>query len=84
MPNVRMLTTIDNPFDPFTQYDEWYAYDIDHGYDTCGYLARIVVSSDDLSEEEESQAMEAGIQEILEYNILGIYKAVSRNTDIPE
>jgi hypothetical protein len=45
-----MLTTTDNPFNPFTEYDEWFAYDVSKGYNTCAYLARIVKSSDELSE----------------------------------
>ena len=34
------VTTTDNPFDPFTQYDDWYRYDETHGYCTSGYVAR--------------------------------------------
>lgn len=37
-----MLTTIDNPYNPFTNFDEWWAFDISHGYNTCAYLSRIV------------------------------------------
>lgn len=49
MPEM-MLTTIDNPFNPFTQWDEWKRYDEDKKYYTCSYLARIAKTSDDLSE----------------------------------
>lgn len=73
-----MLTTIDNPFDPFTQFDEWYAFDESKGYHTCGYLARITKSSDELSEADEELAIELAIDEIVRINILGIYKKVTK------
>jgi hypothetical protein len=69
-----MLTTIDNPFDPFTQFDEWYAFDEQMGYHTCSYLARITKTSDELSEEDEDFAIESAIDEIVKLNVLGIYK----------
>ena len=47
-----MLTTIDNPYDPFDQFDEWYSYDMDAGYNTCAYLARVSFTSDSLSDKE--------------------------------
>lgn len=71
-----MLTTIDNPFNPFTQYEEWYNYDETKGYHTCGYLARIAKSSDELSESDESLAINQAIDEIVKLNILGIYLKV--------
>ena len=71
-----MLTTTDNPFNPFTQFPEWYRYDTDKGYHTCSYLARIVQSSPDLGEPDQISAIQAGMDEIIEFNILGIYKKV--------
>jgi hypothetical protein len=70
------LTTIDNPFDPFTQFEEWKAFDEAKGYFTCNYLARIVKSSNELSEVDEDLAIELAIDEIVRLNILGIYKKV--------
>jgi len=77
-----MLTTIDNPFDPFTQFDLWYSYDHRLGHHTPSYLARIVITSLDLSPAEQEQANEDAIDEIVSENINGLYKKVVR--EIPE
>ena len=45
-----MLTTKDNPYDPFTQWDDWYAFDEEQGYCTSGYLARIVKTSNEMAD----------------------------------
>ena len=73
-----MLTTTDNPYDPFTQYDEWYAFDARKGYHTPSYLARIVVTSDELSEVDQELLIDEAVDEIVETNVLGIYKKVTR------
>lgn len=75
MSQVR-LTTIDNPFDPFTQFDAWYAFDNTKGYHTCEYLARIVKTSSELSEAVEEELTESAIDEIISINPLGKYKKV--------
>ncbi len=76
-----MITTIDNPYNPFTQFDEWFAFDESKGYHTCSYLARITKSSDELSEADESLAIESAIDEIIKFNVLGIYKKVSKDEE---
>lgn len=73
-----MLTTVDNPFDPFDQYDEWYAYDSLKGYNTLSFLARIAVISHEISEADLSLAIEQAIDEIVSENITGLYRKVSR------
>lgn len=76
----RMLTTEDNPYDPFTQFDEWYAFDTQNGYNTCSYLARIAMTSNELSDTDYDQALDAAIDEIVEYNLTGNYKIVTKKT----
>lgn len=73
-----MLTTIDNPYDPFDDYDSWFAFDDRQGYHTPGFLARIAVTSDELSEADQNLAIEEAIDEIVQENVLGLYKKVSR------
>lgn len=68
-----MLTTLDNPYSPYTQFQEWDRYDRQMGYNTLAYQARVTVWSDDLSEGEQNRAISEAISEILDLNILGIY-----------
>jgi hypothetical protein len=72
----HMLTTVDNPFSPLTQYDEWYAWDERSGYHTTGLLARIVKTSDELSESDQSLAIELAIDEIVSENVSGVHKKI--------
>jgi hypothetical protein len=76
-PADYMLTTVDNPWNPHTHYDEWYAYDQAHGYDTPGFLARIAIVSLNLSEADQDLAIVQAIDEIVEENVSGIYRRVS-------
>ena len=66
------ITTIDNPYDPFTQFDEWFAFDESKGYHTCAYLARIIRSSQELSIKDQMIAKEQAVDSICSENILGI------------
>lgn len=72
------LTTIDNPFDPFTQYDDWFGFDEQKGYHTCSYLGRIANTSPELSDEENEAENDRAIMEIIAYDPFGIYKAVKK------
>lgn len=74
-----MLTTTDNPYDPFDEWDNWYAFDFHAGYHTPGFLARIVITSDELSLPDQHAAIEAAIDEIVEENVTGLYKKVERD-----
>lgn len=67
------LTTIDNPYDPFTQFQQWYLFDVEKGYNTCAYLARICKSSKAYSPAEENEAVSKAIDEILKYDFMNIY-----------
>ena len=71
--NAVYLTTIDNPFNPHTQWDDWLRYDEDHGYYTLSYLARIAKTSNELSSSDYLVEVENAIDEICRLNLLGIY-----------
>ena len=73
-----MLTTFDNPYDPFDQFISWFLFDIEKGYNTCSYLGRIARISDQLSDAENDMEIERAIDEIIKYDFRNIYKKVVR------
>jgi hypothetical protein len=79
-----MLTTVDNPYNPFTQFDEWYAFDTTNGYHSSAFLARIVKSSEELSEADQSMAIEEAIDEIVRENVLGLYRKITASDAVPD
>lgn len=75
---THMLTTVDNPYDPFDQWDQWFQWDTSHGYHTSSFLARVLISSEELSENDQDQDVEWAIDEIIAFNVNGKYRKVSR------
>ena len=68
-----MLTTIDNPYNPFTQWDEWLKFDRDQGYYTNEYLASTVPDDDSLSFDQTLQAFEEAMRYIADTNPTGLW-----------
>ena len=79
MSNNCMLTTIDNPFDPFEQFTSWFLFDVEKGYNSCSRLARIAHFTDEMTQKEQDEENERAIDEIIEYDVMNIYKKVTKN-----
>lgn len=77
-----MLTTVDNPHDPFTDYDSWYQWDSRQGYHSPEFLARIAKVSVETSDADQAKAIEDAIDEIVKQNVTGMFRKVSR--EIPD
>ena len=73
-----MLTTIDNPFNPFDNFTSWFLYDVEKGYNTCSYLARIAKTSEQFTEKENDEEIERAIDEIIEHDFMHIYVKVTK------
>lgn len=82
MTTESMLTTVDNPYDPFEQFTMWLAWDEQHGYFTASLLARLAYTSDELSDADQRRAIEMAMDEIVEFNLSGVHKKVSR--EVPD
>ena len=76
-----MLTTFDNPFDPFEQFTSWFMFDVEKGYNSCAYLARIAKLTDDMSDQEISDEINRAIDEIIKYDFMNIYKKVEKTSE---
>lgn len=73
-----MLTTIDNPFDPFEDFNSWYMFDVLKGYNSCSYLARISKTSDQFTQIENDEELERAIDEIIQHDFLGLYVKIKK------
>lgn len=74
-----MLTTVDNPFDPFTRFNEWFEYDVSMGYNTSSFLDRVANVSNDLPEPDQALAIQDAIDQIVEENVSGMWKKITRS-----
>lgn len=76
------LTTIDNPYSPFSQFDDWYNFDLEKGYDCCGYIDRMKQvekqETSYLSIENEDQIIESIIDEIVNTDPTGLFVKVEK------
>jgi hypothetical protein len=80
------VTTMDNPYDPFTHWEEWYLFDINAGYNTCARLASVTFIGYALSEAETYRIIEQGIDRLIktgsinkEGNIVEYKKVIKNN-----
>lgn len=70
------ITTNDNPFNPFDQFIDWFLFDVEKGYNSCGLLGRIAQTSDSLSDTENAHIVESAIDQIIKYDFMNQYKKV--------
>ena len=71
MGKMVRVTTADNPFNPFTEWDEWYFYDLSKGYSTCERLDRLSNTSSQLSDELNNEELEQAIDKLVEIGAVG-------------
>ena len=76
-----MLTTFDNPYNPFDDFTLWLLYDKEQGYNTCERLARIAKLSDDMSQDEIDAETDRAMDEIIFYDFFNIYKKVWQDSE---
>lgn len=78
-----LLTTFDNPFDPFTQFDDWNRYDTDTGYCTWQRLDKLMPKNYlRMSSGERNHYLSKAMNELVTV-LPNIYKVVSK-TDTTE
>lgn len=80
MSSICMLSTFDNPFDPFEQFDAWFLFDVEKGYNSCSLLDRIANFSEDMTEKEEIEENERAIDQIILNDDTNMYKKVIKGS----
>lgn len=73
-----MLTTFDNQFNPFEDFNIWWKEDLRLGHDCCGLLARTSNTNELQSEEVQEEEIRRAANEIVN-NYPFIYRIVYRD-----
>lgn len=76
MDKEYMITTIDNPYNPFEDFDNWYMFDIDKGYYTCDTLARLIDYKNIITDVDKEKERIKAIDRLIEIDPLAIYKKI--------
>lgn len=71
-----LLTTVDNPYHPSEEFDEWYKFDHEHGYYTDQRLAKVAKTSIYLTDAENQRIINSAVNDFVRLDELGIYKRV--------
>ena len=82
MAKQTMLTTKDNPYDPFEYFTSLFMKKKKKGYNTCGKLMRIAKVSNDMSEVEYNKEVDRAIDRIIELDFLDIFKKTEK--EVPD
>lgn len=79
------ISTFDNPYNPFDNFDEWFRYDTDKGYGSCQVLAALTEVFEGMTDKEFNEEMERAIDELLVADPVNLYtKVVRDNEDFEE
>ena len=78
MENDYLLTTIDNPYNPFEDFSKWDAFDREKGHFTCDLIARLSQISDDMTQREEEAEYDRVAEFIIYHDPHDKYKKIYR------
>jgi hypothetical protein len=71
-----MLTTVDNPYNPFTDFAKWFVFDSVNNYHSCSYVSLNAATSSSFSDAENNYLIEKAIDELIASDFTGTYKKV--------
>ena len=64
-----MLTTLDNPYDPFDDFTSWYKFDCEKDHNTSSRLARIAKINAEMTQKEVDEEMDRAMDFIIKYDL---------------
>ena len=70
------LTTNDNPYNPFEDFEHWFRFDVEKGYNTCEKLARLLHVEPTFSDFERIEATVSAINDLLSLDFENKYIVV--------
>lgn len=76
MENKFMLTTLDNPFDPFEDFTSWFMFDLEKNHQTASRIARLAQIDSEMSQKEMDEEQARAMEFIFNHDLEGKYVKV--------
>ena len=73
MDKQYMLTTLDNPYNPFVDFSSWYMFDCEQEHNTSSRLARIANIDSEMTQKERDEEIDRAMNFIVAYDLEGIF-----------
>ena len=77
------ITTIDNPYDPYKEFDKWNYYDTQKGYHSNALLARVLQSSENFGFKQQVEDIDYAINKIIKTDVTGLFIKVVHEIENP-
>lgn len=74
------MTTVDNPHNPFTDFEQWWVFDHLYGYFSSEKVAALAHVSEQFTDAENEEEYEKAIDRWISLDILGLYVKVTPET----
>lgn len=76
-----MISTKDNPFDPFDDFEAWLMFDKEKGYNSSERVARLAHFTEDMTEEESDKEFERAMDRLIEIDPFDIFIKIRRKSE---
>lgn len=73
MEQQYLLTTLDNPYNPFVDFTSWYMFDCEKGHNTSSRLARIANLNSEMTQKERDEEMDRAMNLIVKFDFEDLY-----------
>lgn len=73
MEQQYLLTTLDNPYNPFVDFTSWYMFDCENGHNTSSRLARIANLNSEMTQKERDEEIDRAMNLIVKFDFEDLY-----------
>ena len=76
-----MITTFDNPYNPFDEFNLWLMFDKEKGYNSCERMMRLANITEDMTQIEIDAECDRAMDRLIELDFTNTFTRFFRDSD---
>jgi hypothetical protein len=76
-----MITTFDNPYNPFDEFNLWLMFDKEKGYNSCERMMRLANITEDMTQIEIDAECDRAMDRLIELDFTNTFPRFFRDSD---